>query len=111
MIHGSKEVSSVVREDYGNDYTDLAWGKTDDGDQVYTLKGNKTYYIGLGYDWMDVTETVCDLTITKKEDAPAIQSASLELGEHGLYRATGRCVFEWYIHGSLCRRYREKIYL
>lgn len=81
VIHGSKEVSSVVREDYGNDYTDLAWGKTDDGDQVYTLEGNKTYYIGLGYDWMDVTETVCDLTITKKEDAPAIQSASLEFGE------------------------------
>ena len=81
VIHGSKEVSSVVREDYGNDYTDLAWGKTDDGDQVYTLEGKKTYYIGLGYDWMDVTETVCDLTITKKEDAPAIQSASLEFGE------------------------------
>ena len=47
----------------------IAWGKTDDGDQVYTLEGNKTYYIGLGYGWMDVTETVCDLTITKKEDA------------------------------------------
>ena len=28
-----------------------------------------------------MTETVCDLTITKKEDAPAIQSASLEFGE------------------------------
>lgn len=27
VIHGSKEVSSVVREDYGNDYTDLAWEK------------------------------------------------------------------------------------
>lgn len=81
VIHGSKEVSSVVREDFGNDYTDIAWGETDDGDRVYTLEGNKTYYIGLGYGWMDVSETVCDLTITKKEDAPAIQSASLEFGE------------------------------
>lgn len=80
VIHGSKEVSSVVREDLGNGYTDIAWGKTDDGDQVYTLKGNKTYYIGLGYGWMDVSETVCDLTITKKKDASDITSASLELG-------------------------------
>lgn len=80
VIHGSKEVSSVVREDFGNGYTDIAWGKTDDGDQVYTLEGNKTYYIGLGYGWMDVSETVCDLTITKKKDASDITSASLELG-------------------------------
>lgn len=80
VIHGSKEVSSVVREDFGNDYTDIAWGETDDGDRVYTLEGNKTYYIGLGYGWMDVSETVCDLTITKKEDASDITSASLELG-------------------------------
>lgn len=80
VIHGSKEVSSVVREDFGNGYTDIAWGKTDGGDQVYTLKGNKTYYIGLGYGWMDVSETVCDLTITKKKDASDITSASLELG-------------------------------
>lgn len=80
VIHGSKEVFSVVREDLGNGYTDIAWGKTDDGDQVYTLKGNKTYYIGLGYGWMDVSETVCDLTITKKKDASDITSASLELG-------------------------------
>lgn len=80
VIHGSKEVSSVVREDFGNDYTDIAWGETDDGDRVYTLEGNKTYYIGLGYGWMDVSETVCDLTITKKKDASDITSASLELG-------------------------------
>ena len=80
VIHGSKEVSSVVREDFGNGYTDIAWGKTDGGDQVYTLEGNKTYYIGLGYGWMDVSETVCDLTITKKKDASDITSASLELG-------------------------------
>lgn len=80
VIHGSKEVSSVVREDFGNDYTDIAWGETDDGDRVYTLEGNKTYYIGLGYGWMDVSETVCDLTITKKEDASDVTSASLELG-------------------------------
>lgn len=80
VIHGSKEVSSVVREDFGNGYTDIAWGKTDGGDQVYALEGNKTYYIGLGYGWMDVSETVCDLTITKKKDASDITSASLELG-------------------------------
>ena len=105
VIHGSKEVSSVVREDYGNDYTDLAWGKTDDGDQVYTLKGNKTYYIGLGYDWMDVTETVCDLTITKKEDAPAIQSASLEFGEMNYTERLG----DVYLSGTFTVHYENDV--
>lgn len=103
VIHGSKEVSSVVREDFGNDYTDIAWGETDDGDRVYTLKGNKTYYIGLGYGWMDVSETVCDLTITKKEDAPDISSTSLELGSMDY---TER-LEEVYLNGTLTVHYAD----
>lgn len=103
VIHGSKEVSSVVREDFGNDYTDIAWGETDDGDRVYTLEGNKTYYIGLGYGWMDVSETVCDLTITKKEDAPDISSTSLELGSMDY---TER-LEEVYLNGTLTVHYAD----
>ena len=57
------------------------------------LRGNKTYYIGLGYGWMDVSETVCDLTITKKEDAPDISSTSLELGSMDYnYIGCSRCI-------------------
>lgn len=103
VIHGSKEVSSVVREDFGNDYTDIAWGETDDGDRVYTLEGNKTYYIGLGYGWMDVSETVCDLTITKKKDASDITSASLELGSMDY---TER-LEEVYLNGTLTVHYAD----
>lgn len=103
VIRGSKVVSSVVREDYGNDYTDIDRGETSDGDQVYTLEGNKTYYIGLGYGWMDVSETVCDLTITKKEDAPDISSTSLELGSMDY---TER-LEEVYLNGTLTVHYAD----
>lgn len=81
MIHGTGKVSAVIYDGNTVSYTELDFGETDDGDQIYSLEGNKTYYIGLGYTWMDTLEAVCDLSITRKEDAPAIQSASLEFGD------------------------------